>query len=132
MGPAFDRRCIPSGVVAPPSHTPGMLGRRASPDGRLAALGAAPPFMRWVLVSPSHEDRAWRFVRLVRRLWMRLTPTSYGVQSADSRLLCSLHIRHQTLERTYAALGGGRPCRLVAASWRHAAKQPVVQVRIRS
>jgi hypothetical protein len=26
-----------------------MLGRRALPDGRLAALGAAPPFLRWVL-----------------------------------------------------------------------------------
>src|SRR5262245_17501843 len=50
MGTAFGRRCIPSGGVAPPSHTPGMLGRRALPDGRLAALGAAPPFLRWVLV----------------------------------------------------------------------------------
>src|SRR6185436_19539016 len=49
MAPAFGRRCIASGGVAPPSHTPGMLGRRALPDGRLAALGAAPPFLRWVL-----------------------------------------------------------------------------------
>ena len=50
---AFERRCIPSppqrgcqvgdpgpGGVAPPSHTPGMLGRRALPGGRIAALGA--------------------------------------------------------------------------------------------
>ena len=49
IGPAFGRRCIPSGGVATPSHTPGMLGRRALPDGRLTALGAAPPFLRWVL-----------------------------------------------------------------------------------
>src|SRR5712692_5232933 len=50
---AFERRCIPSrpqrgcrvggpgpGGVAPPSNTPGILGRRALPDGRIAALGA--------------------------------------------------------------------------------------------
>jgi hypothetical protein len=37
---AFERRCIPSGRVAPPSNTPGMLGRRASPAGRIDALDA--------------------------------------------------------------------------------------------
>ncbi len=41
---AFDGRCIPAGGVAPPSHTPGMLGRRALPAGRLARLGATPDF----------------------------------------------------------------------------------------
>src|SRR5258705_7686786 len=51
MGPAFGRRCIPSGCVAPPSNTPGIVRRRALPAGRLAALGATPPFMRWVLIS---------------------------------------------------------------------------------
>src|SRR5438034_11753894 len=51
MGPAFDRRCIPSGGVAPPSNTPGILSRRALPDGRLTGLGASPPLMRWVLGS---------------------------------------------------------------------------------
>src|SRR6266576_132950 len=63
MGPAFGRRCIPpppqrdcrvggpgAGCVAPPSNTPGILRRRAVPAGRLAALGATTPFMRWVLV----------------------------------------------------------------------------------
>src|SRR3977135_20379 len=58
MGPAFGRRCIPSGCVAPPSNTPGILRRRALPAGRLAALGATPPFMRWVL------DMRCRRVRL--------------------------------------------------------------------
>src|SRR5262245_34275794 len=29
--------------------TPGILGRRAWPAGRLAALSATPPFMRWLL-----------------------------------------------------------------------------------
>src|SRR5687767_7416295 len=61
---AFERRCIPPppqrgsrvggpgpGCVAPPSNIPDILGRRALPAGRLAALGATPPFMRWVLVS---------------------------------------------------------------------------------
>jgi Calcineurin-like phosphoesterase len=51
MGPAFGRRCIPAGGVAPSSNIPDILGRRALPAGRLAALDAAPPFMRWVLVS---------------------------------------------------------------------------------
>ena len=37
---AFDGRWIPAGGVAPRSHTPGMLGRRALPAARLARLGA--------------------------------------------------------------------------------------------
>src|SRR5712691_8209268 len=50
---AFERRCIPPppqrgcrvgdpgpGGDAPPSETPGLLGRRALPGGRIAALGA--------------------------------------------------------------------------------------------
>jgi hypothetical protein len=41
---AFGRRCIPLCCVAPPLHTPGMLGRRALPSGRLAALGATTNF----------------------------------------------------------------------------------------
>src|SRR3989442_9122834 len=41
---AFDGRCIPGGCVAPPSNTPGILGRRALPAGRLARLGATPAF----------------------------------------------------------------------------------------
>src|SRR5438034_6694907 len=45
---AFDERCIPAGGVAPPSNTPGILGRRALPAGRLARLGATPDF---------HQDR---------------------------------------------------------------------------
>src|SRR5437899_7982659 len=39
---AFDGRCIPAGCVAPRSNTPGILGRRALPAGRLARLGATP------------------------------------------------------------------------------------------
>ena len=34
--------CIPAGCVAPRSHMPDMLVRRALPAGRLAALGATP------------------------------------------------------------------------------------------
>src|SRR5437899_8364106 len=41
---AFDGRCIPAGCVAPRSNTPGILGRRALPAGRLARLGATPDF----------------------------------------------------------------------------------------
>ena len=39
---AFGRRCIPAGGVAPPSNIPDILGRRALPAGRLAALDASP------------------------------------------------------------------------------------------
>ncbi len=37
---AFDRRCIPADCVAPPSHIPDILSRRALSAGRLAGLGA--------------------------------------------------------------------------------------------
>src|SRR5438093_3178481 len=46
---AFDERCIPSGGVAPPSNTPGILSRRALPVGRLARLGATPDFHHGLL-----------------------------------------------------------------------------------
>ena len=46
---AFDGRCIPAGCVAPPSNTPGILGRRALPAGRLARLGATPDFHHGLL-----------------------------------------------------------------------------------
>src|SRR5947208_14111482 len=62
---AVDRRCIPSppqrgcrvgdpgaGCVAPPSNTPGILGRRALPAGRLARLGATPDFHHGLLAQP--------------------------------------------------------------------------------
>src|SRR5881396_2884079 len=46
---AFDERCIPAGGVAPPSNTPGILGRRALPAGRLTRLGATPDFHHGLL-----------------------------------------------------------------------------------
>src|SRR5437667_832600 len=63
---AFGRRCIPAPTptrwetrvggpgadcVAPPSHIPDMLGRRALSAGRLAALGATPDFHHGLLRS---------------------------------------------------------------------------------
>ena len=42
--PAFAGRCIPADCVAPPSNTPGILGRRALSAGRIAPLGAAADF----------------------------------------------------------------------------------------
>src|SRR2546427_751288 len=47
---AFDGRCIPGGCVAPRSNTPGILGRRALPAGRLARLGATPDFHHGLLI----------------------------------------------------------------------------------
>ena len=46
---AFDGRCILAGCVAPPSNTPGILGRRALPARRLARLGATPHFHHGLL-----------------------------------------------------------------------------------
>src|SRR5213596_3874403 len=47
---AFGLRCIPADCVAPPSHIPDMLGRRALSSGRLAALGATPDVLHGLLV----------------------------------------------------------------------------------
>src|SRR5437870_1982408 len=60
--PAFGRRCIPPppqrgcrvgdpgpGGVAPPSNIPDILGRRALPAGRIAALGATADFHHGLL-----------------------------------------------------------------------------------
>src|SRR6266516_6164494 len=47
--PAFGRRCIPAHCVAPPSHIPDVLGRRALSAGRLAALGATAEFHHGLL-----------------------------------------------------------------------------------
>jgi 4-amino-4-deoxy-L-arabinose transferase-like glycosyltransferase len=56
--PAFGGRCIPRGCVAPPSNTPGILGRRALPGGRIARLGATPDFHHGLLrVGPTRG--AW-------------------------------------------------------------------------
>src|SRR5712691_7468679 len=42
-------RWDPAGCVAPRSNTPGILGRRALPSGRLARLGATPDFHHGLL-----------------------------------------------------------------------------------
>ena len=54
---AFDGRCIPAGCVAPRSNTPGILGRRALPAGRLARLGATPDFHHGLLARTLVEKR---------------------------------------------------------------------------
>ena len=47
--PAFAGRCIPPDCVAPPSNTPGILGRRALSAGRIAPLGATADFHHGLL-----------------------------------------------------------------------------------
>lgn len=54
---AFDGRCIPAGCVAPPSNTPGIIGRRALPAGRLARLGATPDFHHGLLGALRSAER---------------------------------------------------------------------------
>jgi hypothetical protein len=47
--PAFGRPCISPGGVTPPSNIPDILGRRALPVGRIAALGATAEFHHGLL-----------------------------------------------------------------------------------
>ena len=74
VSPAFDRRCIPSppqrgcrvgdpgaGCVAPSSNTPGILGRRALPAGRLTGLGARRDFHHGLLDPDLAESYADMF-----------------------------------------------------------------------
>src|SRR5438874_11683405 len=62
---AFERRCVPPppqrgcrvgdpapGGVAPPSNIPDILGRRALPAGRIAALGATMDLHHGLLGAP--------------------------------------------------------------------------------
>ena len=55
---AFERRCIPSGCVAPPSNSPAILGRHALPAGRIAALGATTDLHHGLLGTPREMTRA--------------------------------------------------------------------------
>ncbi len=74
LGTPFDGRCIPAppqrgcrvgdpgaGCVAPPSNTPGILGRRALPAGRLARLGATPDFHHGLLKLRTTTEAAQAF-----------------------------------------------------------------------
>src|SRR5207247_4238708 len=61
---AFDERCIPSGGVAPPSNTPGILSRRALPAGRLARLGATPDFHHGLLTGGAGSRTPLGAIRL--------------------------------------------------------------------
>ena len=65
---AFERRCIPSGCVAPPSNIPDILGRRALPDGRLAVLGATMQLHHGLLASwhPAASDSLAAFLEQTR------------------------------------------------------------------
>ena len=58
LGTPFDGRCIPAGCVASPSNTPGILGRRALPAGRLARLGATPDFHHELLAGAQQNRLA--------------------------------------------------------------------------
>ena len=72
------RSCIPAVCVAPPSNTPGILGRRALPAGRLARLGATPDFHHGLLAVrvdlAIYDDRAqdhlqrWKLARINGRV----------------------------------------------------------------
>src|SRR5712691_5446635 len=75
---AFDGRCIPAppqrgcrvgdpaGCVAPRSNTPGILGRRALPSGRLARLGATPDFHHGLLTAEIAEKGSLCDLRVLR------------------------------------------------------------------
>ncbi len=66
--PAFDRRCIPPGCVAPRSHTAGIFPRRALSDRRITGLGATRDFHHGLLGGCPQRDSAHpRPAHLVRR-----------------------------------------------------------------
>src|SRR6266850_6485103 len=50
----------PAGCVAPRSNTPGTLGRRALPWGRLARLGATPDFRHGLLTTTTRRPTKTR------------------------------------------------------------------------
>ena len=58
---AFERRCLPSGGVAPPANTPGLVGRRALPGERIAALGAAMDLHHGLLGAFDAETLTYRW-----------------------------------------------------------------------
>jgi hypothetical protein len=66
---AFERRCIPSGCVAPPSNTAGILGRHALPAGRIATLGATMDLHHGLLAARQHvANVVTRLLETLRRL----------------------------------------------------------------
>src|SRR5438128_11837546 len=64
---AFDGRCILAGCVAPPSNTPGILGRRALPSRRLARLGATPDFHHGLLALEADLETQLAVLGVVER-----------------------------------------------------------------
>src|SRR5712692_644734 len=95
---AFDGRCIPAGCVAPPSNTPGILGRRALPSGRLARLGATPDFHHG-LPGELHLNRVVAkygrhggFCDLVNGVTPYLYPMTWGVSRSELHRLVTTHI----------------------------------------
>ena len=54
------------GCVAPRSNSPGILGRRALPSGRLARLGATPDFRHGLLTAEAAENAEKHFPCVLR------------------------------------------------------------------
>src|SRR5262245_36926140 len=84
---AFERRCIPTGCVAPPSNIPDILSRRALPAGRLAVLGATMELRHGLLSA---------MLRICQALFRALR--------------CGAHARHRTLR------DGGRAIVVIASA----------------
>src|SRR5260370_36856984 len=86
---AFERRCIPSGGVAPPSNIPDILGRRALPVGRIAALGATMELHHGLLGGAGASASAGVFAALAILVRPNLAPLAAVVAafvgSADRR-----------------------------------------------
>src|SRR5688572_21106137 len=80
---AFDRRCIPPRCVAPASNTPGILGRRALPAGRIAGLGATRDLHHGLLAQrESHCDFHQNVHRRALAARRREAPLSDGVNGS--------------------------------------------------
>jgi hypothetical protein len=98
---AFDWRCIPAGCVAPPSNTPGILGRRALPAGRLARLGATPDFHHGLLGALAPSVAIADSVKAV--------PASKASEDFESGTLASWQIDHTGAGSWFSYTNGKTP-----------------------
>jgi ankyrin repeat protein len=89
---AFERRCIPSGCVASPSNIPDILGRRALPAGRIAALGATMDLHHGLQGAASSDTRLVDAVKKADKAAVRaLLQKQIDVNAQEADGMTALH-----------------------------------------
>src|ERR1700722_1017183 len=69
---SFSGRGLPAGGVAPPSHTPGMLGRRAWPAGRRAPENSPRNFGDRTLAATDHHVNCASCMKILAKSTSRM------------------------------------------------------------